>query len=219
MMWLLYFVTPGLRWEQATDRSVYMIPETFHKHFTQRVLSLCYRLSTCVLPTRCSNPPHGEEVMRVQPPCIGSVPWWQRPLRAPRPLPTWGHSKCRLPTSKLSAEVGSVSRPDARSHIYSLNLSRAEPPHFQSPSLVCNMLSHSVLSNSATPWTKVPQAPLSMGFFRQNTEVGCHLLLQGIFLTQGSNPHPLHCWWVFHRQASRKALVYRVSISVKNRMS
>ena len=36
------------------------------------------------------------------------------------------------------------------------------------------------------------QAPLSMGFSRQNTGVGCHFLLQGIFLTQGSNPHLLH---------------------------
>ena len=29
------------------------------------------------------------------------------------------------------------------------------------------MLSHSVTSDSATPWTVVPQAPLSMGFSRQ----------------------------------------------------
>ena len=27
----------------------------------------------------------------------------------------------------------------------------------------------------------------------KNTGVGCHSLLQGIFLTQGSNPGPLHC--------------------------
>ena len=26
----------------------------------------------------------------------------------------------------------------------------------------------------------------------KNTGVGCHVLLQGIFLTQGSNPHLLH---------------------------
>ena len=26
----------------------------------------------------------------------------------------------------------------------------------------------------------------------KNTGVGCHALLQGIFLTQGSNQHPLH---------------------------
>ena len=44
-----------------------------------------------------------------------------------------------------------------------------------------------------------PRAPLSMGFPRQNTGVGCHALLQGIFPTQGSNPHFLcllqcKCW-------------------------
>ena len=32
------------------------------------------------------------------------------------------------------------------------------------------------------------QAPLSMGFSTKNTAVGCHFLLQGIFLTQGLNP-------------------------------
>ena len=32
-----------------------------------------------------------------------------------------------------------------------------------------------------------------MGFSRQEYWVGCHALLQGIFLTQGSNPGLLHC--------------------------
>ena len=35
----------------------------------------------------------------------------------------------------------------------------------------------------------------------KNTEVGSHSLLQGIFPTQGSNPHLLcllHCWWILH---------------------
>ena len=41
---------------------------------------------------------------------------------------------------------------------------------------------------SATPWTVTHQAPLSVGFSRQNTGVGCHALHQGIFLTQGMNP-------------------------------
>ena len=41
---------------------------------------------------------------------------------------------------------------------------------------------------SATPWTVTHQAPLSVGFSRQNTRVGCHALHQGIFLTQGMNP-------------------------------
>ena len=38
------------------------------------------------------------------------------------------------------------------------------------------------------------QAPLTMEFFfpGKNTRVGCHFLLQGIFPTQGSNPHLLY---------------------------
>ena len=39
-----------------------------------------------------------------------------------------------------------------------------------------------------TLWTVAHQAPLSMGFSRQETGVGCLFLLQRIFLTQGSNP-------------------------------
>ena len=39
-----------------------------------------------------------------------------------------------------------------------------------------------------TLWTEASQAPLSMGFSGKNTGVGCHSLLQGAFLTQGSNP-------------------------------
>ena len=35
----------------------------------------------------------------------------------------------------------------------------------------------SVLSNSVTPWTIAPQAPLCMGFLGKNTGVGCHFLL------------------------------------------
>ena len=39
-----------------------------------------------------------------------------------------------------------------------------------------------------TPWTVACQAPLSMEFSRQEYWSGCHLLLQGIFLTQRYNP-------------------------------
>ena len=47
------------------------------------------------------------------------------------------------------------------------------------------------VSLSAAPWTVAHQAPLSKGFFRQEYGVGCYFLLQGIFPTQGSNPHLL----------------------------
>ena len=47
------------------------------------------------------------------------------------------------------------------------------------------------MSDSATSWTAAHQAPLSVGFSRQEHWSGCHALLQGIFLTQGSNLHLL----------------------------
>ena len=57
--------------------------------------------------------------------------------------------------------------------------------------LVVKLLSH--VWFFATPWTVAYQAPPSMEFSRQDTGVGCHFLLQGIFLTQGSNPGLQHC--------------------------
>ena len=52
------------------------------------------------------------------------------------------------------------------------------------------MLSHfSCVQLFVMLWTVALQAPLSMGFLRQEywAGVGCHSLLQGIFLTQGLN--------------------------------
>ena len=43
-----------------------------------------------------------------------------------------------------------------------------------------------------TSWTVAYQAPPSMEFSRQETEVSCHFLLQGNFLTQGLNPGLWH---------------------------
>ena len=49
----------------------------------------------------------------------------------------------------------------------------------------------------------------------KNTEVGCHALLQGIFLTQGSNLGLLHCRWILHwlnHQGSRSMPWKRIKI-------
>ena len=43
-----------------------------------------------------------------------------------------------------------------------------------------------------TLWTVAHQAPLSMDFPGKNTGVGCYVLTQGIFPTQGSNLSLLH---------------------------
>ena len=55
-------------------------------------------------------------------------------------------------------------------------------------------LSH--VQHFVTLWIVAPQAPLSMGFPRQDTGVGCRFLFLVIFLTQWSNPHLLH--WQAH---------------------
>ena len=52
----------------------------------------------------------------------------------------------------------------------------------------CLFFSHSVMSDSATPWTGAGHAPLFMEFSRQEHWSSSPFPLQGIFLTQRSNP-------------------------------
>ena len=67
------------------------------------------------------------------------------------------------------------------------------------------MLSHfSCVQLFVTPWTVAHQAPLPWDSPGKNTRVGCHALLQGIFLTQGSNQHLL-C--LLHWQVGSLALM------------
>ena len=54
-------------------------------------------------------------------------------------------------------------------------------------------VSCAVVSNSFRPHGLVHQAPLACGSPGKNTGVGCVALLQGFFLTQGSNPDFWHC--------------------------
>ena len=46
-----------------------------------------------------------------------------------------------------------------------------------------------------SPWIVACQAPCQWNFPGKNSGAGCHFLLQGIFPTQGLDPHPLHCRW------------------------
>ena len=50
-----------------------------------------------------------------------------------------------------------------------------------------------------TPWAVACQVPLSIGFLKQEYWSGCHFLLQGIFLTQESNPGLLNSRWILYR--------------------
>ena len=55
----------------------------------------------------------------------------------------------------------------------------------------CVLSCFSCVQQLTTLWTVACQAPLYVRFSGKNTGVGCHAHLQGIFLTQGSNPHLL----------------------------
>ena len=59
--------------------------------------------------------------------------------------------------------------------------------------IVVLLFSHSVISDSlGTTWTEPTRPLCPWDFPGKNTVVGCHYLLQGIFLTQGPNPYLLH---------------------------
>ena len=65
--------------------------------------------------------------------------------------------------------------------------------------MLCLVAQLSHVQLFATPWSATLQAPLFMGNSPgKNTGVGCHALLQGIFLTQGLNPDLPHCGWILY---------------------
>ncbi|CAN0479702.1 unnamed protein product [Rangifer tarandus platyrhynchus] len=68
------------------------------------------------------------------------------------------------------------------------------------------MLSH-FSHVSLQQWTTARQAPLSIGFSRQGywNGMGCHALLPGTMLTQGSNPGLLHCRQIVPSEPSSQA--------------
>ena len=69
------------------------------------------------------------------------------------------------------------------------------------------LISCSVMAHSLRPHGLQPSRLLcpwnSPG---KNTGVGCHSLLQGIFLTQGSNPGLLHCRQIFYHLSHQGGL-------------
>ena len=76
--------------------------------------------------------------------------------------------------------------------------------HCKSTVRVCVLSHFSCVQLFATLQTVALQAPLSMGFSRQEYWSGSHNLLQGIFPTQGSNPQLLG---LLHWQAGSLPLV------------
>ena len=57
-----------------------------------------------------------------------------------------------------------------------------------------------------TPWTVASRLLCPCNFPDENTGVGCHSLLQGIFLTQKLNPGPLHCRQILYHLSHKGSL-------------
>ena len=70
--------------------------------------------------------------------------------------------------------------------------------------------SRSVVSDSLRPHGPLATRLLCpWNYPGKNTAVGCHFLLQGIFLTQVLNPGLLHCRQILYHRATREALITR----------
>ena len=68
-------------------------------------------------------------------------------------------------------------------------------------------VSYSVMFNSLRPpWTVAYQALLCVEFFRQESGVGNHCLLQGIFLAQQLKPGLLHCRQILYHLSHQGSL-------------
>ena len=73
--------------------------------------------------------------------------------------------------------------------------------------LCCAVLSHSVLSALCNPVGCNPPGCSAHGDSPgKNSGVGCHVLLQGIFLTQKLNRGLLHCRWILYQGGIKGAI-------------
>ena len=86
----------------------------------------------------------------------------------------------------------SHSETDGASDSAALPVPGRTSPSATKRKVTMKVLLGSATSNSVAPWTVARRAPLSLESCRQAVGVGCHCLLQGIFLPQGSNSR-LHC--------------------------
>ena len=68
----------------------------------------------------------------------------------------------------------------------------------------------------ATPWTVAHQAPLWVSPDK-NTGAGCHVLLQGIFPTQGSNPGLLNHKQILYCLSHQGSPIYQQGIILLNK--
>ena len=107
---------------------------------------------------------------------------WTRAVVSALP---WVSSLVGWPT-----EFALASLHNHRSQFLKINLPLSPSPHIHTPYGCC--LVTKLCPTLCDPMDCSLQAPLSMGFPRQESGVGCHFFLPGIFSAQGLNLHLLH---------------------------
>ena len=118
--------------------------------------------------------------------------------------PTW--------SSRLGPSVSLEVKTQYGRQRPSLSICLCSWSHLPSPSPVpvlpslCAQLVICCVQLSATPWTVATWLLCPWDSPGRNTGVGCHSLLQGIFLTQGSKLGLLHCRQSLYHWAIREAV-------------
>ena len=181
---LLVFLTP---WQATVDSRLHQrLPNTYSQVWLSLFWSQCSFLfgpglhKVLFVPSKSLCFPSPVEVLSSNPSGLQSqIPW--------------GFS-----VPSLDSQVGkSVVGPRIFTAVWELLWYNCSPI-CRSPSwwlCVCHaVLSCSVVSDFAVPWTVACQAPLVHGDSPgKNSGVDCHALLQGIFPTWGLNPGLPHC--------------------------
>ena len=103
-----------------------------------------------------------------------------------------GSGSCRLGGGQWGSQVGDLS-PHVPQN-FSIENTLCFKYTWRVCVCVCVCVSCSVMSSSFWPHgLKLSSLLFPWDFPDKNTGVSCHSFLQGIFLTQGLNPHLLHC--------------------------
>ena len=140
--------------------------------------------------------PHGLQHARL--PCPSPSP---RACSNSRPLSRWCHPTITL---QVGERRGGRGREGGRKRSKKKWRKRGREGKIQAEKNMCAcVLSHIWLFE--TLWTTAHQAPLSMGFFRQEYWSRLPFSPPGQILTQGSNPQLLHCRQILHHWAIREA--------------
>ena len=100
------------------------------------------------------------------------------------------------------------------SHITNTNLEGRDKLGINRYTLLRLLLSHfNRVWLCVTPWTAARQAPLSMGFSRQEYWSALPFPSPEDLLTQGSNPGLLHCRQILYRWATGKSYITGGSVN------